>query len=416
MRRRLAAVAMAVAMAVGGYCAVDFTAPTTAHAASAGWVRSGGYWYFYRNGYAATGWVKTGGAWYYLNGRGQMLKGWQWIGGKWYYLNPVNDNGRLMYGWQWIGGKWYYLNPVNESGAMSMGWQRIGGKWYYLNPAGNNGAMLMGWQKISGKWYYLNPAGNNGAMLMGWQKIGANWHYFNPAGESGAMLFGWQKIDGKWYYLNPTGDSGARMTGWQNLPSGGTTFRFYLDPSTGVMATGDYKINGVPYKFGLAGGANEGRYMPCLGYGMTSTKFDVGYTVNATWKNYLDTARARWNNTGVATISWSATATSQIVVDPTPSARMGGSPLYGLYTWYPSKGAFEIRIYQQVIAETVGMSEPTYSTNLINTATHELGHALQLVDNPAPGANASLMNHARNRLVVVGPTAYDVENARRCMT
>ena len=41
---------------------------------------------------------------------------------------------------------------------------------------------------------------------------------------------------------------------------------------------------------------------------------------------------------------------------------------------------------------------------------HELGHTVGLADNPAGAgdANGSLMNHGRDRNVVLGPTSFDI--------
>ena len=65
--------------------------------------------------------------------------------------------------------------------------------------------------------------------------------------------------------------------------------------------------------------------------------------------------------------------------------------------------------------------EITMNSRTINNRTnfmtsvfaHELGHAAGLADNPAgTAANDSLMNHARNRDIVLGPTAFDIQSVR----
>ena len=118
-------------------------------ATKAGWVKSGGKWYFYSKGKKVTCWKKISGKWYFFGSNGVMQTKWRQISGKWYYFG---SSGAMQTGWKKIGGKWYFFG---SDGFMRSGWKKIGGKWYYFA----DGAMQTGWKKIGGKWYYFKSSG-----------------------------------------------------------------------------------------------------------------------------------------------------------------------------------------------------------------------------------------------------------------
>ena len=118
-------------------------------ATKAGWVKSGGKWYFYSKGKKVTCWKKISGKWYFFGSNGVMQTKWRQISGKWYYFG---SSGAMQTGWKKIGGKWYFFG---SDGFMRSGWKKIGGKWYYFA----DGAMQTGWKKIDGKWYYFKSSG-----------------------------------------------------------------------------------------------------------------------------------------------------------------------------------------------------------------------------------------------------------------
>ena len=137
------------------------------------------------------GWVKTDGKWYYFKNDGSKATGWEQIGGKWYYFSSA---GVMQTGWVKSGSSWYYFG---SSGAMVTGWQQIGGSWYYFK---SSGAMVTGWQQIGGKWYYFQ---SSGAMKTGWLSYNGKWYYFE---SSGAMLADTSReIGGKVYHFNASG-------------------------------------------------------------------------------------------------------------------------------------------------------------------------------------------------------------------
>lgn len=129
-------------------CAVPSAVCAAGH--QTGWVKSHGYWYYYRNGIKAKGWIKDRGNWYYLEPSNcRMVTGWKMINGKWYYMNK---SGVMLTGYQYIKDEFdfYYLG---EDGAMRTGWvKRSDGEWtYHLS----SGRAVRGWAKIGGVWYYF---------------------------------------------------------------------------------------------------------------------------------------------------------------------------------------------------------------------------------------------------------------------
>lgn len=125
--------------------------PSLTYAASNGWTKSQGKWYFYENGNKKSGWLQEGGCWYYLNGDGTMATGWKQVNNTWYYLN---SDGSMKTGWLNDSGTWYYLN---DDGSMAIGWKKVNDTWYYLN---SDGSMKTGWLNDGGCWYYLNADGS----------------------------------------------------------------------------------------------------------------------------------------------------------------------------------------------------------------------------------------------------------------
>ncbi len=133
----------------------------TSNVVPSGWVKQGGYWYFYySDGSKRTGWYYELGNWYYFYGNGQMATAFINLNGAYYYLNPNSDGnqGAMKVGWQKINGYWYYFNPVSDSygyeGMMAKsGWRCIGGVWYYFWSDGTMAANT----RVNG--YYVNSSG-----------------------------------------------------------------------------------------------------------------------------------------------------------------------------------------------------------------------------------------------------------------
>ncbi len=98
---------------------------------------------------------------------------------------------------------------------------------------------MTGWQKINGESYYFHT---DGRMLTGWLNDSAGNRYYMST-VSGRMIRGWREIDQHWYFFN---SSGYMVKGWLKENNS----YYYLDPSSGVMASDCSKvISNVTYTF-----------------------------------------------------------------------------------------------------------------------------------------------------------------------
>ena len=124
---------------------------------------------------------------------------------------------------------------IAEAYGLSKGkWETVGEndwKWQY----GDGTYACDTWQFVNGSWYYF---GEDELMLKGWQEIGGATYYLEPS--SGAMATGWKLLDGKWYYFN--GSGAMAVNGWVWVGS----YCYYFDED-GVMAAdtwiGDYYVD-----------------------------------------------------------------------------------------------------------------------------------------------------------------------------
>jgi len=105
-------------------------------------------------------------------------------------------------GWQEIGGNRYYYR---QDGTKHIGWLRADGKTYFL---GLDGVQRTGWMESDGKRYYLNPA-SGGAAHAGWLDYEGNRYYFSG---DGVMQTGWLNLSGNRYYLSADGTASRGKT------------------------------------------------------------------------------------------------------------------------------------------------------------------------------------------------------------
>ena len=138
------------------------------------------------------------------------VNGWQKSGGKWYYYK----NGNVFTGWQKSGGKWYYLDPSRD-GAMAKGWKKVDGKWYYL---GTDGAMQTGLVNDGSKTYICKSSGE--LVINGWASVGGDWYHTDAGGA--VKKNAWQKSAGKWYYFGADG----RMVSSCTITVDGVSYSF----------------------------------------------------------------------------------------------------------------------------------------------------------------------------------------------
>lgn len=182
----------------------------------------------------------------------------QWL----YYLNsaPVK-------GWLYAGGFWYWFD--NE-GVMAVGLTECAGGRYLLN-AGDDasipyGAMRLGWVACDDGWRFFNASG---AMERCWLLDGSNWYWLDP--ETGIMATGATQCGSSSYCF---GASGAMAFGWAydrgtwyyadssgELQSGWLHkwgAWYWLDPSTKAMATGLVNDGSNLYAMGASGAMETG--------------------------------------------------------------------------------------------------------------------------------------------------------------
>ncbi|MCL2558865.1 MAG: InlB B-repeat-containing protein [Turicibacter sp.] len=127
---------------------------------------------------------------------------------------------------------------------------------------------------------------------------------------------------------------------------------------------------------------------------------------DATWLTAMRRGRNSWNNSNVpVTFNENSNSNNTASVVTSDGAYFGR-----IVFWYAGGGVVGPTMSQFVI--TMNSRTINNRVNYIESVfAHELGHAVGLIDNPpaAPG-NGSLMNSARNRNIVVGPTHFDLES------
>ena len=182
----------------------------------------------------------------------------QWL----YYQNSAPAKG-----WLYTGGFWYWFD---DEGVMAVGLTECGGGRYLLN-AGDDasipyGAMRLGWAACDDGWRFFNASG---AMERCWLLDGSNWYWLDP--ETGIMATGATLCGSSSYCFDALGtmvfgwaydrgtwyyaDSSGELRGGW-LRSGGAWY--WLDPSTKAMATGLVNDGSNLYAMGASGAMQTG--------------------------------------------------------------------------------------------------------------------------------------------------------------
>lgn len=191
--------------------------------------------------------------------------GWEYdaASNQWFYY----QNSAPAKGWLYTGGFWYWFD--NE-GVMAVGLTECAGGRYLLN-AGDDasipyGAMRLGWVACDDGWRFFNASG---AMERCWLLDGSNWYWLDP--ETGIMATGATQCGSSSYCF---GVSGAMAFGWAydrgtwyyadssgELQSG-WLYKwgawYWLDPSTKAMATGLVNDGSNLYAMGASGAMQTG--------------------------------------------------------------------------------------------------------------------------------------------------------------
>ena len=191
--------------------------------------------------------------------------GWEYdaASNQWFYY----QNSAPAKGWLYAGGFWYWFD---NKGVMAVGLTECAGGRYLLN-AGDDasipyGAMRLGWVACDDGWRFFNASG---AMERCWLLDGSNWYWLDP--ETGIMATGATQCGSSSYCF---GASGAMAFGWAydrgtwyyadssgELQSGWLHkwgAWYWLDPSTKAMATGLVNDGSSLYAMGASGAMETG--------------------------------------------------------------------------------------------------------------------------------------------------------------
>lgn len=142
-------------------------------------------------------------------------------------------------------------------------WRTIGGTTYYYQ---NYVMQKNAWIDDGTGWFYM---GADAQAQKGWQKIDGNYYYLDDT--TGRMATGWLNQNDSWYYL---GDSGIMATGWHDIGDGRYYLNeqgvrqagwhtagdvdYYLNPADGKMARGWLQIDSSWYYFDGSGQKQAG--------------------------------------------------------------------------------------------------------------------------------------------------------------
>ena len=240
-----------------------------AYAAQNGWVKEGGYTYYYENGQKVQGFKQIDNKTYFFSYvNGSLKRGVQSLNGKEFYLN---NDGTVYYGWRKDGNRTLYYGSdafalkgfhkidnkmyffSNANSSLKSGIQSLNGKEFYLN---NDGTVYYGWRKDRNRTLYY---GSDAFALKGFHKIDNKMYFFSNANFS--LKSGIQSLNGRYFFLN---NDGTVYYGWKDVNGGKMYFA-----GDAYALKGDNQVNGIPYHFN-----NKDQ----LGYGWQNYKGTKIYT------------------------------------------------------------------------------------------------------------------------------------------
>lgn len=144
------------------------------------------------------------------------------------------------------------------------------------------------------------------------------------------------------------------------------------------------------------------------GYSTASIKINSD-AVSSQYTYRLDDAIDAWNNSGADVDITISKYSGNTIKTKT----LANETFYGEYAWnYIHVVPFTGRVRQFDI--TINLATCT-SKEMQSTMVHELGHALNLDDNPCnttSDKDKSVMNYGRDRTVTKKPTSWDIEGVK----
>lgn len=236
----------------------------TVKAGSAGWKKSGGCYFYSKNGKFVTGYQVIGGKGYYFYPSGVMAsnqmvdhygyadKNGQIHTDGWYGNDHMIyvRNGQTLDSFETVNGK----NYAFDKGVACSRLFSVDGKYYNYNSSKGTrttAKLKEGWNKVSNEWYYFR----NGSIQTGNCEVDGKFYHFNKEGVMlRNCLYHYSREDRRVQYL---GDNGLAVKNcWMQLENAeyenGKKEWYYFD-SNGFAVTGIQKVNGKTYTFGKDG-------------------------------------------------------------------------------------------------------------------------------------------------------------------
>lgn len=231
---------------------------------------------FERDHLVSVGWRYEGIGWYSDDAEGTPLYreyNPNAISGAHHFTTDLYERLNIVSaGWRYEGVAWFAvdLGPLAPTDAAPNTWVKSGDARFYI---GSNGHAVTGWQSIGGTRYYFDKKGR---MSTGLRDIDGTIYNFQ---SNGAAYKGWASFSGYRYYFNS--DGSLRRSGW--FVDGGKTY--YLDPTSGAMATGTRWIDGYLRPFDSSGACLKTGYQTKWGNLMLAARNVTlpGYAQGSYW-------------------------------------------------------------------------------------------------------------------------------------
>ena len=227
-----------------------------------------------RDALVAAGWSYEGVGWYSDREQGApLLRQYNpnAATGTHNFTLSVEENLNLVsHGWRHEGVAWYALDTRSDAPTDGFsGWVEVGSDRFF---GYGDGTYATGWASVGGTRLHFDARGR---LDTGLSLIDGTYYLL---GSDGTPVGGWSQLMDFRYYFDP-GTGELRRDGW--FEDGGSTY--YLDPTSGAMATGLRTIDGTPYLFNEDGSLNE---TPGLGAMMSRAQ---GCASSTSWLIMVDT-------------------------------------------------------------------------------------------------------------------------------